>query len=134
MPIDGRPFSLDVECDPIHLAAADWFVRLQSEGVSIDDILAWHTWLSANPRHSEAIARIEEVAQMVRAVPLGSLISASRLTRDSYDASVSIRDWHASHSAIRRRGIARIVVSLATWLGSFGRGGREPLGKREYKK
>jgi ferric-dicitrate binding protein FerR (iron transport regulator) len=47
--------------DPAHLAAADWLVRIQSTEVSIEDTLAWQTWLNESPGNACAFARLEEI-------------------------------------------------------------------------
>jgi transmembrane sensor len=87
------PFSTDIERDPTHLAAADWFVRLQSTDVSIEETLAWQAWLNENPTNAQAFARIEEISQVLRDVPAPSAVSARQFARDRYDASVPIKDW-----------------------------------------
>jgi transmembrane sensor len=89
----AMPFSTDIERDPTHLAAADWFVRLQSTDVSIEDTLAWQAWLSENPTNAQAFARIEEISQVLRDVPAPSAVSARQFALDRYDASVPIKDW-----------------------------------------
>jgi transmembrane sensor len=91
------PFSTDIERDPIHLAAADWLVRLQSTDVSIEDTLAWQAWLNENPTNAQAFARIEEISQVLRDVPPPSAVSARQFARDRYDASVPIMDWDQPH-------------------------------------
>ena len=86
----------DVENDPVHLAAADWFVRLRSTEVSVEETLEWQNWLNESPAHAVAFARIEEVSQVLRAVPVPPASSARQLARDRYDGSVSLTDWKAS--------------------------------------
>ena len=63
------PFSLEIENDPLHLAAADWFVRLQSTEVSLEETLAWQAWIHENPANAEAFARIEEISHALCDVP-----------------------------------------------------------------
>jgi transmembrane sensor len=87
------PFSLEIENDPVHLAAADWFVRLQSTEVSLEETLAWQAWLHENPANAEAFARIEEISQTLCDVPAPAAAPAALLARDRYDASVPIGDW-----------------------------------------
>ncbi len=87
------PFSLEIENDPVHLAAADWFVRLQSTEVSLEETLAWQAWIHENPSNAEAFARIEEISQALRDVPAPAAVPADLLARDRYDASVPIGDW-----------------------------------------
>jgi transmembrane sensor len=87
------PFSHEIENDPLHLAAADWFVRLQSTEVSLEETLAWQAWLSENSANAQAFARIEEISQALRDVPPPGALPAALLARDRYDASVPIGEW-----------------------------------------
>ena len=50
--------SHDIENDPLHLAAADWFVRLQSTEVSLEETLAWQAWIHENPANAARASRI----------------------------------------------------------------------------
>ena len=92
------PFSHEIENDPVHLAAADWFVRLQSTEVSLEETLAWQAWLHENPANAEAFARIEEISHALCDVPAPAGIPAALLARDRYDASVPIGDWKPRRS------------------------------------
>jgi len=87
------PFSLEIENDPVHLAAADWFVRLQSTEVSLEETLAWQAWIHESPSNAEAFARIEEISHALCDVPAPVGVPADLLARDRYDASVPIGDW-----------------------------------------
>ena len=92
----GTPFSSDIERDPAHRAAAEWFVRLQGAEVSIEDTLAWQGWLNESPGNARAFARIEAVSQAVRSVPLPPrAVSADQLAADRYDASIPLKEWQA---------------------------------------
>ena len=110
---DPRQFSIDIERDPIHLAAAEWYVRLHSGEVSIEDTLAWQRWLNESPANSHAFARIEEVAHVLRAVPAPSTVSARRFARDRYDASVPLKDWEEPHTPRRIWKAVAAAASLA---------------------
>jgi transmembrane sensor len=87
------PFSPEIENDPLHLAAADWLVRLQSTEISLEETLAWQAWIHENPANAEAFARIEEVSQALRDLPAPAAVPAAVLERDRYDASVPIGGW-----------------------------------------
>lgn len=87
------PLSHEIENDPLHLAAADWFVRLQSTEISLEETLAWQAWLYESPANAEAFARIEEISQTLRDVPAPAALPAALIARDRYDASIPIRDW-----------------------------------------
>jgi transmembrane sensor len=89
----NMPFSTEIENDPIHLAAADWFVRLQSSDVSLEETLAWQAWMHESPLNAEAFARIDEISHALCAVPIPAGVPAALLARDRYDASVPIGEW-----------------------------------------
>jgi transmembrane sensor len=90
----SAPLPTEIDRDPTHLAAADWLVRLQSTDISIEDTLAWQSWLNENPANTLAFADIEAISQALRDVPAPSAVSARQLALDRYDASVPIRDWY----------------------------------------
>jgi len=87
------PFSNEIENDALHLAAADWLVRLQSTEVSLEETLAWQAWIQESPANAEAFARIEEVSQAVRDLPAPAAVPAALLASDQYDGSVPIEGW-----------------------------------------
>jgi transmembrane sensor len=87
------PIPQEIENDPLHLAAADWFVRLQSTEVSLEDTLAWQAWLGENSANAQAFARIEEISQALRDLPPPATVPAVQMASDRYDASVPIGDW-----------------------------------------
>jgi transmembrane sensor len=87
------PHPSDVERDPTHLAAAEWFVRLHGPDVSVEETLALQDWLHESPHHARAFARIEEVSQAVRRVSAPAAVVTSRLATDRYDGSMPLKDW-----------------------------------------
>ena len=87
------PSSNEIENDPLHLAAADWLVRLQSTEVSLEETLAWQAWIQENPANAEAFARIEEISQALRDLPAPAAVPVALLANDRYDASVPIGGW-----------------------------------------
>jgi transmembrane sensor len=95
------PLSHEIENDPLHLAAADWLVRLQSTEVSLEETLAWQAWLHENPANAEAFARIEEISQALRDLPAPAALPAALLAGDRYDASIPIVDWKPRGAASR---------------------------------
>src|SRR5581483_1608235 len=75
--IDSRSHrSTDIERDPTHLAAAEWFVRLHGSEVSIEETLAWQAWLRESPDNARAFARLEELSDVLRSLSLPGRISA----------------------------------------------------------
>ena len=104
-------FASDTERDPAHLAAAEWYVRLHSCEVSIEDALAWQRWLNESPANSQAFARIEEVSQVLRKVPAPATVSARQFARDRYDGSVPLKDWEQARAP--RRIWAAVALAAA---------------------
>jgi len=110
---DPLPEALDAEHDPAHLAAAEWFVRLQSPDVSLEDAIAWQSWMSASPANARAYARIEEVAELVRDVPAPESVSLRQRPADQYDPSVPVRQWLKRRTGVPRRAAVAMAASLA---------------------
>jgi transmembrane sensor len=108
----STPASIDVERDPTHLAAADWFVRLQSTEVSLEETLEWQTWLHESPLNARAFARIEEVSQLLRDVPAPDAIPRTELARDRYDASLPIRDWQQPRASAKPWAAVGLAASV----------------------
>src|SRR5689334_19816253 len=95
---DGKvPLPGDVERDPVHQAAAEWLVRLQNTQVSVEDVLAWQSWIHESPRHAEAFARIEETSQALRSLASLSAVPGRGASSDAYDGSVPLKDYLAVH-------------------------------------
>jgi transmembrane sensor len=114
----SSPLPRDIERDPTHLAAAEWFIRLYGREVSIEDTLAWQAWLNESPENVRAFARIEELSQALRSVPVPERVSQRELTRDRYDASIPLKDWSP-----RRRGLQpRLTLTLAALLAGIACG------------
>ena len=111
----NTPPPADIEREPIHLAAAEWLVRLQGSDVSLEDTLAWQAWLNQDPRHARAFARIEEVSQVLRSVPVPPPVSERLLAQDSYDGSVPLKDWQPP----RRRWPQPWFLALAAVFGGI---------------
>jgi transmembrane sensor len=104
---------LPIERDPVYLTAADWFVRLQSTEVSLEETLEWQAWLHGNPAHARAFTRIEELSHALRDVPSPAPAPAPALARDRYDASVPIGDWRPRRTRRRSRAALGIAASFA---------------------
>ena len=113
------PVSGEIENDPLHLAAADWFVRLQSTEVSLEETLAWQAWLGEDPANAAAFARIEEISQALRDVPPPAALPAALLARDRYDASVAISAWKPRRARRRLRTTLGIAASFALFALAF---------------
>jgi transmembrane sensor len=107
------PFSTDIERDSVHLAAADWFVRLQSTEVTLEETLEWQRWLNGDPSNARAFARIEEISHALRDVPAPAAVPARVLARDRYDASVPIGDWKPKRTRPWSKAALGLAASFA---------------------
>jgi transmembrane sensor len=116
---ESKPASIDIERDPTYLAAANWFVRLQSTEVSLEETLEWQTWLHESPANAQAFARIEEVSQFVRDVPAPLSVPRADLSRDQYDGSVPLRDWSRPRTFTWRWAALGAAASFAVVALSF---------------
>jgi transmembrane sensor len=113
----STPIVTDIERDPIYLAAAEWFLRLQDTEVTIEDTLAWQAWINESPRNAQAFARLEEMSQVLRSVPTRVRVSARELERDRYDGTIPLKEWSEPRSALRRPwvtlGVAAVLAGIA---------------------
>jgi transmembrane sensor len=117
---DARPpIACDIERDPTHLAAAEWFVRLHAREVSIEDTLAWQGWLSQSPHNARAFARIEALSQVLRSASFAAEVSQQELARDKYDASVALKDWKPPRNSVRRPIRLALAAALAAMAFAF---------------
>ena len=87
--------------DPVHMAAADWFARLREPDLSLEETMAWQSWMSADARHAEAFARIEAVSSVLHDMPRPPLPPPSDDSDDHYDASVPLSLWRKTASSPR---------------------------------
>lgn len=100
----------EADRDPIHAAAAEWFATLRDPDISLEDMLAWQTWMT-DARNAQAFARIEEVSGVLAEIQDKPRATSARW--DSYDASVPIRDWQPPSRAPRMFAIAASAAALA---------------------
>jgi transmembrane sensor len=112
----GGQWWAETERDPMHLAAADWLVRLQNPEVSLEETLAWQTWMNADPRHAQAFERVESVSELMREVCPPRAASSNELSRDAYDASVSLKEWRAPPRFNRAFAVAASLMLLSVGL------------------
>lgn len=106
------PVPSDIERDPTYLAAAEWYLRLQGTEVTIEDTLAWQAWLSESPANAKAFGRLEEMSQILRAVPARLRLSARELDRDRYDGSMPLKEWKQPRTAVRPPWVSLGVAAL----------------------
>jgi transmembrane sensor len=81
--------------DTTHIAASEWIVRLQDPDVSLEETLAWQDWMKAHPRHAEAFARLENIAEAMREIHSTPQLTAREFDRDRYDGSIPLSDWQS---------------------------------------
>ena len=103
----------ETERDPTHLAAADWLVRLQNPEISLEETLAWQEWMNEDTRNAHAFSRVESVSLLMKEVPAPRDASQRELSRDSYDASVALKEWQAPTRRPRMFAIAASIALLA---------------------
>lgn len=89
--IDTSPDHPDT--DPVFAAATEWMVRVQDPDVTPESLIAWQSWMREDPAHAEAFRRMEELDELLRAVPRPPLVSPREMARDSYEGTVPIRLW-----------------------------------------
>jgi transmembrane sensor len=106
----------ETERDPIHLAAADWLVRLHNPEVALEETLAWQAWIKEDSRHAQAFARVEAVSQLMPRVHIARELTPRDLARDSYDASIPLKEWQAPPQRFRAFGIAASIALLGCGL------------------
>jgi transmembrane sensor len=116
----NQKFTADIENDPAHLAAAEWFVRLQSTEVSLEETLAWQAWLHESPGNALAFARIEEVSQVLGDLPAPAAVSARVFARDRYDASIPLKEWRPPRARHWPWAALAAAASIALFALTFG--------------
>jgi transmembrane sensor len=88
----------DAERDPIHATAAEWLVRLQEPDLSVEETAAWQEWMAADPRHSDAFQRMEEIWAAAETIEDRAGPDAT-----DYDCEVPIGEWMGNRAGRRRR-------------------------------
>jgi transmembrane sensor len=81
------------EYDAIEFAAAEWVVRLQQSGLSLDEVSAWQHWMRSDERHAEVFKRLEELWGTFDSIEAPPHPSSRALSSDTYDASVPVGEW-----------------------------------------
>lgn len=114
---------MEIEDDPVHLAAAEWLLRLQEKDVALSDIIAWQKWMNERSEHAQAFARIEQVSQAAVRVPRPAPVTERETVADAYDASLPLGTWRAGRRRLRRRiqfaaaaSVAAVAVIVGVWM------------------
>jgi transmembrane sensor len=81
------------EYDAIEFAAAEWIVRLQQSGLSLDEVSEWQRWMRSDERHAAVFERLEELWGKFDAIEVPPHPSSRALSCDAYDASVPVGEW-----------------------------------------
>jgi transmembrane sensor len=81
------------EYDAIEFAAAEWIVRLQQSGLSLDEVSEWQRWMRSDERHAAVFKRLEELWHKFDAIEVPPHPSSRDLGIDAYDASVPVGEW-----------------------------------------
>ena len=126
---DGRPSGtlIGVEdsalTDGVREAATAWFVRVQSDAVTVDDWSALTLWLEASPAHAEAFADVEmlslEIDEAAGAI-LAALGPRSAEILPFRQPQRRERTGRAPVPAWGRRAIAAAFIGLAAAVGFAG--------------
>jgi transmembrane sensor len=103
---------LDPERDPTHVAAADWVARLSNSNVSLEDTLAWQSWMSADVSHAEVFHRFEQISRSLKTMAPPPPPRKWQLARDAYDGSMPLSDWNGSPERSSRILAAAAAVIL----------------------
>jgi transmembrane sensor len=77
--------------------------RLREPEVSLEATLAWQKWMSADARHAQAFARLEEVSGVLQSIPRPPRPEDYAASADAYDASVPLGDWQKSQRQRSKR-------------------------------
>jgi len=90
-----------LENDPLLHEAAEWFIELRSDGVSVDRIAEWQHWLSISNAHREAFQRVESFWR------LSDLVTArwpteAEVRQDDYSGMESVTAWRVRSKTVAR--------------------------------
>jgi transmembrane sensor len=81
------------ENDAIEIAAAEWIVRLQQSGLSLDEVSEWQRWMRSDEKHAAVFKRLEEWWDKFDAIEVPPHPSSRALSSDAYDGSVPVGEW-----------------------------------------
>lgn len=59
-----RPI-MTAEEEALTLQAGEWLLELQSRDIDVERVLAWQSWMTADPRHKEAFDRLQTVQECI---------------------------------------------------------------------
>lgn len=90
-----------LENDPLLHEAAEWFIELRSDGVSVDRIAEWQHWLASADAHREAFHRVESFWRLSDRVTARWPTDAE-VQQDDYSGVESITAWRARSKAVAR--------------------------------
>src|SRR5688572_19176855 len=87
----------DAERDTVHGAAAEWFVRLQTREMSLEETLEWQRWVAESEEHASAFQRIEDTWRTFQVMEKPALLSPQALAEDEYDGSMAVSEWETKN-------------------------------------
>jgi transmembrane sensor len=102
---------INVERDPVYMAAADWFARLREPDVSVEEMLAWQEWMGERDSHAQAFAQVEQVSAILQKARRPVLAPLSQEAADRYDASVPLSEWREPRRRFQYAIAASIVLA-----------------------
>lgn len=119
----------DAEQDSVHDAAADWLIRLQAADLSVDDTIAWQSWMTADERHARAFRRLEETWNRFDRLSNPVLFGTESLDGDRYDGSMPVSHWIEEQAAAPPRAPSVVPrwIALAASVAALGIGAASML-------
>ena len=59
---------MTAEEEALTLQAGEWLLELQSRDIDVERVLAWQSWMTADPRHKEAFDRLQRVQECIACI------------------------------------------------------------------
>lgn len=102
------------DTDPVFAAATEWMVRVHDPDVTPESLIAWQSWMREDSAHAEAFRRMENLDELLRALPRPPMAAPREMARDSYEGSVPIRLWQRRAGQLAPRWALAASAMIAT--------------------
>jgi transmembrane sensor len=103
--------------DPLILEATNWLLRLRDEEVDPQALADWERWLTANPSHRVAFARVQTLWEAMGQLESVPWPTDAEVFGDRYAGESPVAAWRAGASA-SRRGAMQAVRAMTKHVGS----------------